>query len=1029
MRTTLVVFLVSLLQCTSQVVVAKDIMESGQNITSESSSSFLVSAGQRFVLGFFPRPENKSESYLGIWYNSDQTQYPGKQTVVWVANRDIPVVSSNVGVFHIADDGNLVLEDASSKGRYWSTSISSASTATNKTRRVQLMDSGNLVLFHEEEDGDYIWQSFQHPTDTFLPGMQMDMDGMELRSGNFTFKMVPTQNYRKKRYVIYLNDQLYWENDGLNSDALSPDKLEYLTNWTEIDIPTSSRTKGVNRTMKLSATMNKSSTGTWETFYKKYMNTRIVMNSSGEIQYLKWEEEDSTGAGWTMLSNQPSDKCHIYNFCGNFSSCDIADDLRICKCLPGFKENQIQSDEGGSRFPGCNRSTLSLSDSRGMMFINLTMVRVTAPDFKSPAESEDECRISCLHMHLPRCQAYSYNRSVSDYDRVPLTCGIWTQDLTTLQVVQDDGAATASLSVLVNRSDIAPKAKSCEPCGIYVIPYPLSTGPSCGDATYNKFICNNSTGQLNFTIPSGESYRVTWVDQNTRRFYIQTSNSYRCDSSSQNRVLDPPFNVTNWCYGADEIEVSWDPAPEPPCNHLTDCNGWPHSTCRQKFHPGEKRCFCHSKYHWDASTLSCTQGEESKNHKLLLVVTLTVMLLLAFPVIFAYVWRIKTNPKIDRANILIQESLHDSERQVKGLIGLGGLEDKHSESIEVPFYTYRSIVAATDNFSESNKLGRGGYGPVYKGRFLGGQDIAVKRLSSFSTQGLEEFKNEIVLIAKLQHRNLVRLRGYCIKGDEKILLYEYMPNKSLDSFIFEFDFCYHKCTNLDPFDVFSNTEIKDRSRTLLLEWPMRFDIILGIARGLLYLHQDSRLRIIHRDLKSSNILLDEDMTPKISDFGLAKIFGGKETEASTERVVGTYGYMAPEYALDGFGVVLLEILSGKKNTGFFQFKQTATLLGYAWGLWTENRLMNLMDTSFSGTCNENQFTKCAQIALLCVQDEPGDRPTMSTVVTMLDSEIATIPIPTQPTFYAIRRTTSTTASSSSRPETTMQIESSYQEGR
>ncbi|KAL1298963.1 hypothetical protein HN51_043262 [Arachis hypogaea] len=1015
MRTTLVVFLVSLLQCTSQVVVAKDIMESGQNITSESSSSFLVSAGQRFVLGFFPRPENKSESYLGIWYNSDQTQYPGKQTVVWVANRDIPVVSSNVGVFHIADDGNLVLEDASSKGRYWSTSISSASTATNKTRRVQLMDSGNLVLFHEEEDGDYIWQSFQHPTDTFLPGMQMDMDGMELRSGNFTFKMVPTQNYRKKRYVIYLNDQLYWENDGLNSDALSPDKLEYLTNWTEIDIPTSSRTKGVNRTMKLSATMNKSSTGTWETFYKKYMNTRIVMNSSGEIQYLKWEEEDSTGAGWTMLSNQPSDKCHIYNFCGNFSSCDIADDLRICKCLPGFKENQIQSDEGGSRFPGCNRSTLSLSDSRGMMFINLTMVRVTAPDFKSPAESEDECRISCLHMHLPRCQAYSYNRSVSDYDRVPLTCGIWTQDLTTLQVVQDDGAATASLSVLVNRSDIAPKAKSCEPCGIYVIPYPLSTGPSCGDATYNKFICNNSTGQLNFTIPSGESYRVTWVDQNTRRFYIQTSNSYRCDSSSQNRVLDPPFNVTNWCYGADEIEVSWDPAPEPPCNHLTDCNGWPHSTCRQKFHPGEKRCFCHSKYHWDASTLSCTQGEESKNHKLLLVVTLTVMLLLAFPVIFAYVWRIKTNPKIDRANILIQESLHDSERQVKGLIGLGGLEDKHSESIEVPFYTYRSIVAATDNFSESNKLGRGGYGPVYKGRFLGGQDIAVKRLSSFSTQGLEEFKNEIVLIAKLQHRNLVRLRGYCIKGDEKILLYEYMPNKSLDSFIF------------------------DRSRTLLLEWPMRFDIILGIARGLLYLHQDSRLRIIHRDLKSSNILLDEDMTPKISDFGLAKIFGGKETEASTERVVGTYGYMAPEYALDGyfsiksdvfsFGVVLLEILSGKKNTGFFQFKQTATLLGYAWGLWTENRLMNLMDTSFSGTCNENQFTKCAQIALLCVQDEPGDRPTMSTVVTMLDSEIATIPIPTQPTFYAIRRTTSTTASSSSRPETTMQIESSYQEGR
>ncbi|KAH1222499.1 G-type lectin S-receptor-like serine/threonine-protein kinase [Glycine max] len=232
--------------------------------------------------------------------------------------------------------------------------------------------------------------------------------------------------------------------------------------------------------------------------------------------------------------------------------------------------------------------------------------------------------------------------------------------------------------------------------------------------------------------------------------------------------------------------------------------------------------------------------------------------------------------------------------------------------------------------------------------------------------------------------------------------------------------------------------LKDRTRTLLLDWPIRFEIIVGIARGMLYLHQDSRLRVIHRDLKTSNILLDEEMNPKISDFGLAKIFGGKETEASTERVVGTYGYMAPEYALDGlfsfksdvfsFGVVLLEILSGKRNTGFYQSKQISSLLGHAWKLWTENKLLDLMDPSLGETCNENQFIKCALIGLLCIQDEPGDRPTMSNVLSMLDIEAVTMPIPTPPTFFVNKRHSSS-ASSSSKPETSLQFDSSYQEGR
>ncbi|XP_019054725.1 PREDICTED: G-type lectin S-receptor-like serine/threonine-protein kinase At4g03230 isoform X2 [Nelumbo nucifera] len=323
--------------------------------------------------------------------------------------------------------------------------------------------------------------------------------------------------------------------------------------------------------------------------------------------------------------------------------------------------------------------------------------------------------------------------------------------------------------------------------------------------------------------------------------------------------------------------------------------------------------------------------------------------------------------------------------------------------IDVPFFHYKRIAASTENFSDSNKLGEGGFGLVYKGQLPGGQEIAVKRLSKNSGQGLEEFKNEVLLIAKLQHRNLVRLLGYSVKGDEKMLLYEYMPNKSLDSFIF------------------------DRTRRLLLNWQRRFNIILGIARGLLYLHQDSRLRIIHRDLKTSNILLDEEMNPKISDFGLARIFGGNQIEANTNRVVGTYGYMSPEYALDGFfsiksdvfsfGVVLLEIISGKKNTGFYQTDKSLSLLGYAWKLWQEDKALDLMDRSLRESCNTCEVMKCINVGLLCVQEEADDRPTMSNVVFMLGRETATLAIPKQPAFIVKRVLSSSTSSSSSRRQT------------
>ncbi|KAG6723882.1 hypothetical protein I3842_03G229300 [Carya illinoinensis] len=375
-------------------------------------------------------------------------------------------------------------------------------------------------------------------------------------------------------------------------------------------------------------------------------------------------------------------------------------------------------------------------------------------------------------------------------------------------------------------------------------------------------------------------------------------------------------------------------------------------------------------------------GEHDHSRRLWWVVLISVFSLI-LPIILALVCYLRW-----RNHRLKDLSLKRFQVQVGSYVAAvdedkGGDKYGRKKDHDLPLLSFDCIATATNNFSDENKLGEGGFGPVYKGTLLG-NEIAVKRLSRQSGQGLEEFKNEVQLISKLQHRSLVRLLGCCIQREEKILIYEYMANISLDSFLF------------------------DPTRKILLDWKHRFSIIEGIAQGLLYLHKYSRFRIIHRDLKTSNILLDAHMNPKISDFGMARIFGDEEARAKTRRVVGTYGYMSPEYAVHGhfsiksdvfsFGVIMLEILSGRKVVTFCHSDRFLNLLGYAWELWKGGKGLELMDPTLSNSCLSSQFMQCIQVGLLCVQERPEDRPSISDVISMLSNERTNLPAPKESAF-------------------------------
>ncbi|XP_022892353.1 probable LRR receptor-like serine/threonine-protein kinase At1g07650 isoform X1 [Olea europaea var. sylvestris] len=314
---------------------------------------------------------------------------------------------------------------------------------------------------------------------------------------------------------------------------------------------------------------------------------------------------------------------------------------------------------------------------------------------------------------------------------------------------------------------------------------------------------------------------------------------------------------------------------------------------------------------------------------------------------------------------------------------IGGRVSREQElrglDLRTGFFTFRQIKAAT------NKIGEGGFGSVFKGVLLDGSLVAVKQLSSKSKQGNREFVNEIGMISGLQHPNLVKLYGCCIEGNQLLLVYEYMENNSLARALFGLE-----------------------EQQIEMDWPTRKRICVGIAKGLAFLHEESTLKIVHRDIKANNVLLDKDLNPKISDFGLAKLDEDDNTHIST-RVAGTVGYMAPEYAMWGyltykvdvysFGVVALEIVAGKNNMKYRPNENFVCLLDWAMVLQNKGRLMELVDPRLGSNFDKEEAERMIKVALLCTNPSPALRPTMSTVCGMLEGYINIQEFKMDPSIY------------------------------
>nr|GLL34808.1 uncharacterized protein LOC109155677 [Ipomoea trifida] len=698
----------------------RDAITTGSSLVTEGAT--LVSDGKRFELGFFLDEEN-SNWYAGIWYYK-----LNPQTIVWVANRDFPVQDSE-GAVAIKEDGNLCVVD-NTGATYFSTQLDPTPSKSHRTARTaRLLDSGNLVLI-DDLSGETLWQSFDNPADTFLPGMKMD-EGFTLTSwassgynptpGNYTFSQDPGD---KEQYIIYNRSVTYWKSgvgDQLTSlNSFPPAVSSLLSNFTP-NAPSSHQNLSPNMSSSLSS----------------YHYPRLLMNSSGEIQFYSWDRDKTS---WSLQWSEPHDRCSVYNVCGKFGTCSNNNNGLLCKCLLGFEPTNSE-DWGANVFSGgCSRkSAISCNqNAKRDTFLNLTSVVFGNPDLAYPnAKTEEDCRQECLNNC--QCQAYSYTtmdptrrqRGTGDLRH---ECRIWTSEVIALQ---QDIANGLNLSVRIAIPDIELTRRDCRPCGLNMIPYPLSAQPGCGDPLYYSFSCNQSTGDLSFQTLNASYPVISDISLINRSFVIEVpveiSNSCNTRNRADGVILlnsSLPFNVKNWCYndtghllsqGKNSIEISWNPPSEPTCSASTDCEDWPNSICNYT-EQGQGRCLCKSGFKWDALSLNCSSvmtlaGSSSERNKSSVKFRSVII---SISVILAVVILCSIGCIIYRRNLVRKrKDKRIVGNQLNNLANIGDQEDElltedDKKAIDIPFFSLETILAATEDFSDANKLGQGGFGPVYK---------------------------------------------------------------------------------------------------------------------------------------------------------------------------------------------------------------------------------------------------------------------------------------------------------------------------
>uniref|UniRef100_A0A804RIF8 Protein kinase domain-containing protein n=1 Tax=Zea mays TaxID=4577 RepID=A0A804RIF8_MAIZE len=393
-----------------------------------------------------------------------------------------------------------------------------------------------------------------------------------------------------------------------------------------------------------------------------------------------------------------------------------------------------------------------------------------------------------------------------------------------------------------------------------------------------------------------------------------------------------------------------------------------------------------------ASGSSENKRKETSNRTKWLIASIATGLVAAFTslALTMSIWYRRRKQQLYQRGHVIDAVPEDTMRDLeKNHLDSEEEEDEDGGRTSYQLYNYLVLEAATCRFSSRNKLGSGGFGTVYKGTLENGKEVAVKRLRD-SKRTIQELEREISIVASLRHKNIVRFLGYCFQEEGRFFIYEYVPNNSLDKFWYKASSQWHQ----------------------RLEWATWFNVILGVARGLKFLHDKG---IIHRDLKPHNVLLDHNFNPKIADFDLLRMYDQQKTHESTEKAAGTFGYMAPECTsgrklllsiksdVYSYGVLVLEIITGHKIYTF-EGQNSEGLVEYVWQHWTEKRASDVVDCDLGMEGQEHgpwQALRCVHVALLCVQSDRSRRPTMGQVIAMLssgDDGTEELPEPSRPAW-------------------------------